>query len=894
MFSYVNFIRSAVTGVSFATFVFLSTLTCELLRDFLHRRAEERFITSLRQQVCDCPPTSLESELPEVQGDISITPASVSDTAVGTSQNQSGIVFDETTVVTSTKTGPTSNLSEAVDDASQAIALLKIPVRIASGTWSTAQAVNTQLFSVNYNTAHTSNDRWADIFGRFIFYRYRLKVRVELNGTPFHQGKLLLYYSPGLPSGAQYTNLNNVTSLDHRSLYASYNNVQELRMPWQYHFDFARVDPNSSFVSFAALSIFNALETGTGGSTTINYSVWLALDDVELKVPAPITVPSSLVLDAELPEVEGLFDFSTTNINQQFSNIADSALPTNITGDKFDTALNVKGLDNPTMTLNASPIKVRAVDSLSNTTGLVNNFRMALNPSKMVDPGPEYFDVAEDEMSLKYLTSRWSVLARNINFQNNAAVGNILFSSCINPGMLGGALNNSASPVAEYRCLLGFLAQRFSRWRGSVKFAIEVISTQYQTGKLFLGFSPYYVAPGGIVAGSPDPLTNYGMIVEINKGKNVFEVTVPFFHFAEWATTQWNQANDALDTDQVGHFYVAVVNPLATVAATPNSVRLNVYVAGGDDFEFAFPFGQGSCAVLQGDVIGNYRRTRGTNTYSDIPLSIRDVVRRPWYYTSTALNFFGPIKYAVVPLDMIFTVGIDDAAAIPPTFLRMGGNFAYWASLFRGYIGDLRLKLLLTRQGADNGGAATSNYYPLYCTHIPTNFAASATNPTNAQVLNSIKLWLAERYTQFQGDGSGWVLQNTSTSFTDFPGIGTNGRSGQAPGIGAFEEVIVDPIRSIELEVPYNGVARFATRSQGNTDFTTFPIASGERSHKGGWGYLVLHQWSNGVAENAGDATWLDIHVGAGDNFRFGMHTGVPSLVAENSSTINPVGRYTN
>jgi hypothetical protein len=554
-------------------------------------------------------------------------------------------------------------------------------------------------------------------------------------------------------------------------------------------------------------------------------------------------------------------------------------------------------MDNPTETLNATPIKVRAIDSLSNTTGVVNNFRQALNPSKMITPGPEYFDVADDEMDIKYLTSKWSLVSpasRNVAFTTSSVVGTPIYTQPINPGMLGGTLPNTSSYNAVYRSLLSFMAMRFSRWRGSITFAVEIIATQYQTGKLFLGYSPYYTVPAASSAGNPDLLTNYGMVVEINKGKNVYEVTIPFYCMNEWANVTTFSPSDAIDTDVLGYFYITPVNQLAIMGSVPNAVRLNIYVKGGDDFEFAFPFGTAvGAAVPQGDgVIGQYRRLRGTNTYNDIPVSVRDLLRRPWYWFGTHFTQTGgcPMKYCLIPLDSLFAEGLSATGGVNN---RLGGNMGYWASLFRGYVGDLRVKIMLTRETTVGTDLATakqaSSNYPVWCSHLPSTAAVSAADPSIGGINGAVQLWLAQRYSQNNLATTGYAIQADTSVLTPY-NVGVNVNNQFAPGIGVFEEVIIDPIKSIEMEIPYNGVARFGTRGELST------LQGIERSAKGGYGYLVLHTWSNNTTDDLTpfDFLWADLHVSAGDNFRFGMHTGVPFMYSLNSSTNNPIGRYRN
>jgi hypothetical protein len=917
MFSFTNNLVSAVASV-FLYSVFTSSIlhTAGFLREWLEERRWQRevrrYITTKRKLSTDSG-----IELPVQQGsDDMLAVNDISDMHQTSMENKEGMVFNETTVVETTHTAPMSVLAESNQDIADDLRILSIPVRVASGNWTTSQLEDTPLWTLNYNNAHLSNDRWSDIFQRYIFFRYRVKVRVEVNGTPFHQGKLMLYYSPGLPAGGQYGILANNTSLEFRSIYPSYNNVQELKMPWQYHLDYARVDPNSQFVSFISLAVFNILAVGTGGSTSIGYTVYISLEDVELKVPAPTTVPASLLSalplinegsesQQEMPVQQGFLDFSTTVVNNKFGDIANSTLPTNVSGDKFDTKVDVRGLDDPNWTINPTGVKVRALDSMSNTTGISSSYRMALNPSKMITPGPEYFDVAEDEMSLKYLTRRWSLLTRTISFANSSVVGTPLFQCFINPGIMGGALPNGLAPTPAYRPLLQFLAQRFSRYRGSVSFAVEVIATQYQTGKLFLGYHPYYTAPVASTAGNPDNLTNYGMVVEINKGKNVFEIEIPYFGLTDWSTILFSNNSTAatVNSDVNGFFYICPVNQLSAPTGSPNTCSLNVYVRGGEDFEFCLPIGQGVSAVTQGEVgkIGRASKSRGTCVYEDVPMSVRDLIRRPMYYTGTQLTGIvgSSIKFALISLDGVLN------ELNSGTTSQVGGlnnNMAYWMSLYRGYVGDLRAKVMITRKTPtfipeNNGVNVEENNYPVHVAHIPTYFgtnpASTVITPTEDQIMQSTRLWLAQRYSQASQDNPRTNIVKPGFGNNQIPlmNIGSNSYPTQQ-ACCLFEETIIDPIKAIELEIPYNGVARFATRRDWNDQ------PCGLNSHRSGWGYLLIHQWANqpvvADSDTSFDYTWADIYLSAADNLRYGMHTGIPNLAGNNTSTANPFGRYVN
>jgi hypothetical protein len=434
-----------------------------------------------------------------------------------------------------------------------------------------------------------------------------------------------------------------------------------------------------------------------------------------------------------------------------------------------------------------------------------------------------------------------------------------------------------------------------------MSFAVEIIATQYQTGKLFLGYHPYYTAPVASTAGNPDNLTNYGMVIEINKGRNVFEMEIPWFFLADWATVIYSSTNatSSINSDIFGHFYICPVNQLSVPSGTPTGVKINVYVRGGEDFEFSVPIGQGVQAITQGsDLIGRSSKTRGTPTYMDVPRSVRDLIRRPMYYTGVQLGGIAgsQIKFALISLDDILCETPSTSAG------NIGGlsnNMAYWNSLYRAYVGDLRVKVMVTRKAPiykdDSSVKYEENNYPVHCAHIPLHWgrASGPAQPSQLDIMNSTKLWLAQRYSQATefAPASQIILPGSTNVQIPLMGIGTNSYPTQQ-ACALFEETIIDPIRAVELEIPYNGVARFATRR----DFQDAP--GSQNSHRSGWGYLLLHSWANqpiltDPAESV-DFTWADIYVGAADNLRYGMHTGVPNLSSLNTSTTNPFGRYVN
>jgi len=147
-----------------------------------------------------------------------------------------------------------------------------IPVRIQSGVWKTTQAVETVLANFGNETLWKSFSRWKSVIEQYTYYRYRVRYRIEVNGTQFHAGKLIA--STRMTSAT--IGINSALAVQHVTLDAAENTVAELETDWGSCWDHLSTEQNFK-ISNMVLHVYNPLRTGTGASTEINYTVYAQL-----------------------------------------------------------------------------------------------------------------------------------------------------------------------------------------------------------------------------------------------------------------------------------------------------------------------------------------------------------------------------------------------------------------------------------------------------------------------------------------------------------------------------------------------------------------------------------------------------------------------------------------
>lgn len=203
----------------------------------------------------------------------------------------------------------------------------------------------------------------------------------------------------------------------------------------------------------------------------------------------------------------------------------------------------------------------------------------------------------EDQMSLKWLCGRYSLLGISYGKDDSGSVCMIVPISmphlwyrgygeemyCVDGAYPVLPVVAPAAPASFQPSGLLFFSSMFARWRGSLKFRIQLVRPRYSQGKIAINFNPGYTARGPPYMANSSVFTTTGVdtngrILEVDLGDDEFiDFTIPFM-----ANT-----HSACFEDCLG----AVTVSWVTGYQGPEGVKcyMLMHVAAGDDFMLMDP-----------------------------------------------------------------------------------------------------------------------------------------------------------------------------------------------------------------------------------------------------------------------------------------------------------------
>jgi len=768
-----------------------------------------------------------------------------------------GVLFDEQTQAVTLTDGPATYQGTAEERQWDLKNFFLVPVRVASGTWSTTATVGQTLKVFTPTTMHSGFSRWKSVIEQYSYYRYRVRFRIELNGTQFHSGQLAFWFRPiTLAPNTQ----SGMAQIRHVKLNASYNTVAELETYWYPPCEYISSHTLYS-VGAAGLSVFNTLAAGTGASTAIGYTIYAQLLDVQLSLPRPLS-----------GSAQGL-------VNVQNITVTGNA-PINTTGDSYD--VSVTGMDLASNVEDPKKIIRWGISNPFMVHGSPTVDRLSSYPSGVTTVSENTFNVSWDEMDIDWIKRIPGVIT-SVPFVTTQTFGTVIASGACAPiRMLAGASNTRDTYPLEW------LSSFYCNWRGDLEFCVEIVGTQYHTGKLFFGVNYTPTPVTNFSASGVDPTTYYGKVIEVNNKENCFKIIVPYQHWAAWCDCapnpgRWNGSSavnanntmrmypEGVNRFTIGEWFLAVLNPLVVPSGVSTSIDINVYLRGGENFELHRPGMNGlwGAATAQGDTIGNQASKVNTHTvsqYIERPRSLRELLKRGSLMCN---SFLSPIVDATAGqlggFGLIFNIDSVITTTNP------------WYSILRAYnawMGDMRFKIIVDFSGMSESASGT------VFVGFVNRPILSNTNGLVSGLGGMVAEQLMTIAQQNQVIGGVQSTANVTTTANAYGSAGNPNDFGVQQVSCSFETVhcITRNCNTLEIEIPYYSVLKHIVMGVSNVN-------------EFGLGFMHFWQPATGnpvVAGNVGARVTMYAYMG--DGFRCGQWIGSPRMNFSRSAVL--AGRY--
>lgn len=556
--------------------------------------------------------------------------------------------------------------------------------------------------------------------------RAKMVVTLQVAATPFHQGLLCLAAQYGLQTSQPYVydrakDPCTVTNLPHVILDLSVDTSVQLHLPYINVAEYSDIRGVNFEPAYINLSLSNLCSVPSiAGMGPPTYQVYLHLEDIELFGATPQAY-TNVVLTAgrKLSPVTEEFErdshpFSSAlhAAGKSISFLAKGVPSISSIGGPVAWALGkaagvVRYFGYGKAAVTDPLMRVVRYDTVGefNTDVATSSMVVAATAANTtsINTGVGASDV--DEMSLSYVTSRWSQI-NVFDLATTSTAGTLIYATPITPLAFwfrsrGGvpAANvavpfySSATANSVQPSHVMFAASCFKQWRGGLKFRFIFAKTKMHAGRVLVNFNPYVntvtnttllttattasVANYGTIGADP---YGYSAIFDLKDG-NVFEFKVPYvcpLPYANLATT-------------TGALAMFVVNPLIASNVVSTAISVIVQVAGDVDFELANPAGimfpvhnSGTIQLNAGRVLSESPEAFNQLTMGECITSVKQLIAIPGIQ-----NIGGPddLTAYIPPWYLQPSISPLVPAAPPPLktgCFHYGGNWASCYTFLKG------------------------------------------------------------------------------------------------------------------------------------------------------------------------------------------------------------------
>jgi hypothetical protein len=496
------------------------------------------------------------------------------------------------------------------------------PILLAQVPWNTTQEPGANIYGPKSIPSILTevNSTMRNLFRIFAYYKLDIKLRFQLNSTPFNCGRIIAWFNPLIAP----TNQDNypsdyisATGYPHVLIDASTSTVAELVIPFQHIQTYFTTNTSDSLDILGTLNVqvLNTLRVGEGASVPIYLAIYIMADISSLHVTIPEHEPI-------IPESsDGVSDAVATAVATVGAPIKSLVTGIPIIGGLVDSALSglsrgFGGLDapeNPVVDVNAVP---RAFPSISRGAGPMEFEKLSLVPatSSVADSIP-FCGTGTDEMDLNYITKIPMLV--NKFYWTTALQDNAFWPLPVSPLVCwtDTTVTGEAPTITHtrryYPSYLAYFSSPYCFWRGGIKFRFDFISTPYHTGRIL-----FFWVPNGIVLynntlDNPPTLqeaTMYPHVVFDLKLNKEVELTVPYDTYTPMKRQKYYDdgesffpaPKDAVNSVKIsndgtrGKYYAETCNgvlmayiltPLSCPNSTAQQIDINIYMYAADDYE---------------------------------------------------------------------------------------------------------------------------------------------------------------------------------------------------------------------------------------------------------------------------------------------------------------------
>lgn len=448
-------------------------------------------------------------------------------------------------------------------------------------------------------------NRLPDAFNRLegaYGWRGTIVFRFQVVAQPFQAGRLRFVYEPFYKPGNRYDRSESITAISQLpgvEIDITETTEAILKIPFIHPRSFFSVRGHASIQTLGRVLMYAYTGyTVAPGGPQPTISSWTYIEDLEVIGAAPKLYLQSGKFLANNTKESKAIPGNLSNVLMAGSNITKWAMPripllsafTGQTAWMLREAAKIAasyGWAKPMTTTAVSRIQDTQNAYQFNCDGADVAYNLGASADNEVAVLPGFAGSDIDETSIAYLASIFSALSAS-SMNTAQSPGTVLFRANVCPGAMLRTSNTSVTvptiPLGSgvWPTTVGYLANMFTMWRGSLRFRLKFAKTKFHTGRVVLGFIP--VDP---TEGTPDPpyvpgeynSLQYKSVILDLREQNTIDFECPFLSPLPYVDRNRS----------IGSFFVQVLESLSGPDTVSSVIPFIVEVSGGPDLEFAIP-----------------------------------------------------------------------------------------------------------------------------------------------------------------------------------------------------------------------------------------------------------------------------------------------------------------
>lgn len=453
-------------------------------------------------------------------------------------------------------------------------------------------------FVINPWSLFYENPRVINRINNYNLLRSTLNVKIQVSGTIFHYGRMLVSYKP-LPNEDTIDNLRYGTAADlvqrsqrpHIFLDPSTSQGGEFKLPFFFYNNWLRI-PNGEWEKMGDLtfSTMQALDHANAGTTSVTIKVFAYTTDLKLSVPT--SMPAlGLVAQSADEYGKGIISKTATAVAKamhelkDIPTIAPYARATTMLMNMTSTVASTLGFSRPPIISDPNPVRQLYFGNLANADApdLIYKNSVDSKQELTVDPRTVGLD-GKDQMSISHINSVESWFTAFAWDPTNTPES-LLYNIRVTP------TTYRPQGIEFHMTSVCYASRPFDFWTGTLTYRFMIVASAFHKGRLKITYEPYR---------NPESTAEYNVvytrIIDIAEERDVcvdvgwgqtqtFLEISPMITGVPYATAKFS----TFDATCNGILSVYVVNELVTPSVSVEPIYVNVFISGKEDLTYAVP-----------------------------------------------------------------------------------------------------------------------------------------------------------------------------------------------------------------------------------------------------------------------------------------------------------------